>query len=261
MPHSSETLTSIRKRLQDATADEFKILERTLLADTRKGVQVALKAARNRIEAEQLEQDRLRQMYSFQREIAEQKLVVGLDEVGRGPLAGPLTVGAVVLSDEPIDGLNDSKKIPHEKREAIAMMVQERSIAYAIEHIEAEVIDNTGMAASLRVAFLRVVRSIESKGVKPEVILLDGNPMRLDDREINVIKGDGKCASIAAASIIAKVERDRLMCEYAKQYPHYGFEKCKGYASADHIQAIKEHGLCPLHRRSFCTSFTQESLF
>ena len=97
--------------------------------------------------------------------------------------------------------------------------------------------------------------------MKPDTVLLDGNPLHMDPREVNVVKGDGKCASIAAASIVAKVERDALMCEYARQYPEYDFSSNKGYASVAHIQAIKDHGLCPIHRASFCHAFTQESLF
>ena len=94
-----------------------------------------------------------------------------------------------------------------------------------------------------------------------DLILLDGNPLRLDEREVNVVKGDAQCASIAAASIVAKVERDALMRSYAQRYPEYGFESNKGYASAQHIEAIREHGLSPIHRASFCTAFAQQSLF
>ena len=117
------------------------------------------------------------------------------------------------------------------------------------------------MTASLLKAFRGALAVVESAGVKPDTVLLDGNPLHMDPREVNVVKGDGKCASIAAASIVAKVERDALMCEYARQYPEYDFASNKGYASAAHIQAIKEHGLCPIHRASFCHAFTQESLF
>ena len=117
------------------------------------------------------------------------------------------------------------------------------------------------MTASLLLAFRRAVAHIEEAGVHPDVVLLDGNPLRLDEREVNVVKGDGKCASIAAASIVAKVERDALMCRYAEEYPEYGFDACKGYASAAHIEAIKRYGLTPIHRATFCTAFTQASLF
>ena len=117
------------------------------------------------------------------------------------------------------------------------------------------------MTASLVLAFRRAVAHIEEAGACPDVILLDGNPLRLDPREVSVVKGDGCCASIAAASIVAKVERDALMCRYAEQYPEYGFDACKGYASPAHIEAIRRYGLTPIHRATFCTAFVQPTLF
>lgn len=241
---------------------EFEVLERALCADTRKGVISAVEVTRRRLAAEEAEKQRLDGMYAFEAETASRRLVVGLDEVGRGPLAGPLAVGAVVLPPEMrIEGLNDSKKVPENKRADIAEEIRKHALAWVVEYIAPDEIDAAGMTLSLRMAFSRAVRAIESQGVVPEVILLDGNPLHLDEREINVIKGDARCASIAAASIVAKVERDNLMCSYAKEYPLYGLDSCKGYASAAHIAAIKEHGLTPIHRKSFCSSFMQETLF
>lgn len=261
MIHTSETIDSIKQRLRDATASELAVLESSLKADTRKGVQNALRAAQNRIRSEQAEQERLESLYSYQNELAQGRIVVGLDEVGRGPLAGPLTVGAVILPQDPlIHGLNDSKKIAEEKRDHIANEIKRIALAWSVIHIEPDAIDAVGMASSLRMAFMRAIAQIETQ-IQPGMILLDGNPMHLDDREKNVIKGDSKCASIAAASVIAKVERDSLMREYAKEFPEYHFDSCKGYASSEHIEAIKRHGLTPLHRKTFCTSFMQESLF
>lgn len=256
------TVVDIKARLHGADADEFSVLERSLKADTRKGVRDAVEVARRRLQAESVERARIASLYEYQDQLAGARLVVGLDEVGRGPVAGPLTVGAVILPDEPyLEGLNDSKQVTSAKREELSFQIKEVAIAWAIEHIEADQIDAAGMSASLRVAFLRVIRTLEDQGVHPEVILLDGNPMHLDDREINVVKGDARCACIAAASIIAKVERDSIMCAYADRYPEYGFDKNKGYASAEHREAIARHGLTALHRRSFCTAFTQERLF
>ena len=148
-----------------------------------------------------------------------------------------------------------------EKRERIAKEVKEIALAWDIEHIAPAFIDEHGMSASLRTAFARAVAAVEGRGFVLDCVLLDGNPLGIDSREHNVVKGDAKCASIAAASIIAKVERDALMCEYAEQFPGYGFESNKGYASAEHISAILELGLSPLHRASFCRAWTQESLF
>lgn len=256
------TVAEIKSKLQAADAAEFAVLERSLVADTRKGVLAAVESARRRLAVEAKEAARLEGMYAFQNDIAHGGLVVGLDEVGRGPLAGPLAVGAVVLPDQPhIPGLNDSKHVKPESREVIAGRIKEIALAWAVQYVSPEDINANGMTASLLHAFRAALAEVESAGVKPDTVLLDGNPLHMDPREVNVVKGDGKCASIAAASIVAKVERDALMCEYARQYPEYDFSSNKGYASAAHIQAIKDHGLCPIHRASFCHAFTQESLF
>lgn len=258
----ARTLAEIKTLLQSATREEYEQLARALAADERKGVRQALAVALRRLDAEDAERKRLAGMYTFQEEIAAGGVAVGLDEVGRGPVAGPLTVAAVILPSEPrIEGLNDSKQVPAEKREAIAEEIKQVALAWAIEHVAPAEIDERGMAACLRLAFSRALAAVEAQGAQVDVVLLDGNSLGLDPRERNVVKGDAKCASIAAASIIAKVERDALMCRYAEEYPAYGFEKCKGYASAEHIAAIKEHGLSPVHRASFCHAWTQETLF
>lgn len=258
------TVPEIRAKLQAADSAEFAVLERSLVADTRKGVRQAVEVARRRIEAERIEAERLASMYSFERELALAKggsVVLGLDEVGRGPLAGPLAVGGVVLGDEVIEGLNDSKQIRPEDREAIAQMVRERARAWTVQYVEPADIDRDGMTASLRRAFGAAIAAVEKAGVAVDVVLLDGNPLHLDEREVNVVKGDAKCASIAAASIVAKVARDHLMEEYDGLYPGYGFAGNKGYGSEGHMRAIREKGLTPLHRRSFCGALVQEALF
>ena len=258
----ARTLAEIKAALQAATREEYEQMARALAADERKGVKQALAVALRRLDAEDAERERLEGMYAFQAQLAQGGVAVGLDEVGRGPVAGPLTVAAVVLPDEPrIEGLNDSKQISPENREAIAAKVKELALAWSIQHIPPQDIDQNGMAASLRTAFTRALKAVEEQGVRIAAVLLDDNALRLDPREVNVVKGDAKCASIAAASIIAKVERDALMCRYAETYPQYGFQNCKGYASAEHIAAIKEFGLTPVHRASFCHAWTQETLF
>ena len=259
------TVEEIRRKLRCADAHELAVLERALVADSRKGVRSAVETARRRIEAEQFEAARLAALYSFQRELVFShggNVAVGLDEVGRGPLAGPLAVGAVVLPDKPfVEGLNDSKQVKPEDRKHIAAQVKECALAWTVVYIEPAAIDAAGMTASLVKAFRHAIAAVENAGVHPDVVLLDGNPLHMDAREVNVVKGDGKCASIAAASIVAKVERDDLMCRLAAEYPEYGFDANKGYASPAHIAAIKEHGLSPMHRVSFCTAFTQPTLF
>ena len=268
------TIAQIKERIAQADEDALEALERAYASDSRKGVQQALKSARSRLEARAQELERIKGLYSFQDGVAREYLtrkgilidgepcIVGLDEVGRGPLAGPLAVGAVVLPREPIiEGLNDSKKLTPEKREDIAAIVKEKAAAWSVQYIEADHIDTCGMTASLVVAFRRAIAAIEEQGIKPDVVLLDGNPLHLDPREVNVIKGDARCASISAASIIAKVDRDALMCRYAEQYPEYHFDSCKGYHSEEHAEAIRRYGLSPIHRKSFCTAFMQETLF
>lgn len=259
------TVPEIRQKLQQADEAQFAVLERSLVADTRKGVRSAIEVARRRLQAEREEAERLQGLYDFQAALAAERggsVVLGLDEVGRGPLAGPLAVGGVVLPAQPlIAGLNDSKQVKPEDREVIAAQVREKAVAWTVQYVQPAEIDRQGMTASLRQAFRAAIADIESQGVAVDVVLLDGNPLHLDEREVNVVKGDGKCAAIAAASLVAKVARDHLMEEYALQYPGYGFEGNKGYGSPEHMEALRTRGLTPLHRRSFCTAFTQETLF
>lgn len=258
-------ISEIKRMLADADLESFKSIERSLQADTRKGVIAALDSARKRLERQAQEKQRMESMYSFELRCLEEcgaYRACGLDEVGRGPLAGPLTIGAVVLDlDAKIEGLNDSKQLSEAKRLELSAQIREKALAYAIVHVEPAFIDEHGMSASLRRAFSSAVEKIEEQGVSLDLILLDGNPLHLDPRERNIVKGDAKCPSIAAASIIAKVERDELMKGYAESFPQYGFDIHKGYGTKMHRDSIRQHGLCELHRRSFCSEFTQQSLF
>lgn len=258
-----QTVADIRERLRNVDAEEFAVLERSLEADTRKGVQQALTSTRHRLAAENAERTRIENLFSYERSLTGGVCTVGLDEVGRGPLAGPLTVAGVVFPDsvDYLYGLNDSKQVPEHKRAGIAQEIKDKARAWALYSVEPADIDEYGMTACLRKAFSEVVKRIEQQGVIPEVILLDGNPLHFDPRERNVVKGDAKCASIAAASLVAKVSRDALMVEYDRMYPGYDFASSKGYGSAAHRRAIEENGLSPIHRRSFCSNFLQERLF
>ena len=258
------TVAEIRTRLQVANSVEFAALERSLAADTRKGVRQAVETARKRLSAEAAEEARLKSLYAFDNSFlsAEGGIVVGLDEVGRGAVAGPLAVGAVVLPAEPIvAGLNDSKQIKPERRVEIAAVIEQAAVAWTVEYVAPEDIDRFGMTTSLRRAFSGALAKIEAAGITPDVVLVDGNPLHIDERERNVVKGDAKSASIAAASIVAKVNRDALMVELSKQYRPYRFDENKGYGSPQHIEAIRAHGISDAHRASFCRSFMQETLF
>lgn len=177
--------------------------------------------------------------------------VCGIDEAGRGPLAGPVVAAAVILAPgTQLPGVNDSKKLTEKKREELFDYVRENAVAYGIGTADEREIDEINI---LQATYLAMTRAVQNLNVKADYALIDGNriPPQLDIPAEYVIKGDGKVLSIAAASILAKVTRDRYMREMAKQYPEYGFEKHKGYGTKAHYQAIAEHGICPLHRRTF----------
>lgn len=182
-------------------------------------------------------------------------LICGIDEAGRGPLAGPVVVASVVLpKDSMIEGVNDSKKISEKKREKVYERIIEEAISYGIGIIDQEEIDQINILNATKQG---LTNSLEELSVKPDIILVDALT-KIDTLGIpyqSIIKGDAKSYSIAAASIIAKVTRDRIMRQWDEVYPVYGFAGHKGYGTAKHIQAIKENGICPLHRRSFVKNF------
>ncbi|WP_414680778.1 ribonuclease HII [Marinomonas sp. 2405UD66-6] len=178
-------------------------------------------------------------------------LVAGTDEAGRGPLAGEVVAAAVILDpNNPIAGLADSKKLSEKKREALFDEIQEKALAYAIASASIEEIDELNI---LHASMLAMSRSVALLSVPPEHVLVDGNrlPPNLPCTAEAVVKGDARQAAISAASILAKVTRDRSIVELAKTYPEYGFEKHKGYPTALHLEAIRLHGITPIHRRSF----------
>ena len=177
--------------------------------------------------------------------------ICGIDEAGRGPLAGPVVVAAVIMpKDSMIEGVNDSKKVSEKKREKLYELIIEEAISYSVGIVDQNEIDRINILNATKAGLTEAVRTLK---VKPELILVDALT-NIDTCGVpyqSIIKGDAKSYSIAAASIIAKVTRDRIMREWDKVYPQYGFERHKGYGTAAHISAIKENGLCPLHRLSF----------
>ncbi len=182
--------------------------------------------------------------------------VAGVDEVGRGPLAGPVVCAAVILplgEEKRIAGINDSKKLSAKKREELAVLIRERARAYAIEEVSNEVIDEINILQATR---LCMKRAVEKLSPAADMVLTDGNmTLDIEAPQRSIVKGDALVASIGAASILAKVYRDALMREYAKLYPEYAFERNAGYGTAAHIAAIREVGICPIHRRTFVTKF------
>ena len=181
--------------------------------------------------------------------------ICGIDEAGRGPLAGPVVIGAVILPmDSLIEGVNDSKKVSEKKREKVFEEIISQAISYNVGIVDQNTIDEINI---LNATKLGVKKAIEGLEVKPDLILVDAltNIETFGIPYKSIIKGDAKEYSIAAASIIAKVTRDRMMIEWDKIFPQYGFAKHKGYGTAAHIQALKENGPCMLHRKSFIKKF------
>ena len=190
-------------------------------------------------------------IYDYERQLAgESVLFCGVDEAGRGPLAGPVCAAAVILpADVEIPGLNDSKKLSEKKREALYDVICESAISFGIAFATVEEIEALNIK---RAAYLAMERAIQELDPVPALALVDGNDkIELPIPSIKVVHGDALCASIAAASILAKVTRDRYMLDLAEQFPQYGFEKHKGYGTAVHYAALREHGPCEVHRPTF----------
>lgn len=199
------------------------------------------------------EEERLKQLKQIEEEIYNTgvETICGIDEAGRGPLAGPVVVAAVIMPrDSFIEGVNDSKKVSEKKRELLYDLITKEAIAWGVGIIDQKEIDRINILNATKEGLTTAIKNLE---VKPDRIIVDALK-GIDTLGIpytSIIKGDAKCYSIAAASIIAKVTRDRIMRQWDEIYPQYGFEKHKGYGTAMHMQAIREYGLCPLHRRSF----------
>lgn len=177
-------------------------------------------------------------------------IICGVDEAGRGPLAGPVYAAAVILpKGHIIEGVNDSKKISEKKREYLYDKIIDECICYSIASANEKEIDEINI---LQATFLAMKRAVDGLKIQPQIALIDGNQKPpLDIDALTVVKGDAKSASIAAASILAKVSRDRYMIEMAKKYPEYQFEKHKGYDTKLHYEMINEHGICDIHRKTF----------
>ncbi|AYE33088.1 ribonuclease HII [Clostridium septicum] len=234
--------------------DSLNILIKKLELDSRKNVQSLgskIKKQKKKIEDEII---RVQNMYNFDKSFGSFKYVAGVDEVGRGPLAGPIVSAAVildlnVLEEDLILGLNDSKKISKKKREELSEIIKKKALAYSIKEASNKEIDEKGIAYCNNKVFLEACNSVN---IKPDLVLSDGYLIKnINIENKSVIKGDTKSACIAAASIIAKVYRDNLMKEYSIKYPNYGFEENVGYGTESHVKHIKEVGPCDIHRLSF----------
>jgi ribonuclease HII len=203
------------------------------------------------------ELERLTNLKAYEEELHQKgfKYICGIDEAGRGPLAGPVVIAAVIMpKDSMIEGVNDSKKVSEKKREILYEKILEEAISYGVAIIGQDEIDNINILNATKKG---LTMSLKELTVKPDLILVDASE-HIDTLGIPyeaIIKGDAKAYSISAASIIAKVTRDRIMREWANIYPEYGFEVHKGYGTAKHIEVIKEQGICPIHRKTFTKNF------
>ena len=235
--------------------DLIKIID-ILKADKRKNINSLgnkLQRAKDKIESEI---KRVREMYNFDKSFGDFQVVAGVDEVGRGPLAGPVAAGAVILpKDCLILYLNDSKKLSEKRREELFLEIKEKALAWSVGIATPQRIDEINI---LQATYEAMREAIKGLGVEPGLLLNDAVTIPgVEIPQIPIVKGDAKSVSIAAASILAKVTRDHMMAEYDEIYPGYGFGKHKGYGTKAHIEALKELGPCPIHRRSFIGHFVE----
>ncbi|HEL2475697.1 ribonuclease HII [Streptococcus suis] len=222
-----------------------------LAQDERAGVQAAIKKRRKELEKEAAEDARLEAMLSYERALYENgvECIAGIDEVGRGPLAGPVVAAAVILPKGcKIRYLNDSKKIPKSKHEAIYQEVMERAVAVGVGIKDAAVIDQVNIYEATKLAMLEALGQLSQE---PEHLLIDAMKLDTPIPQTSIIKGDANSLSIAAASIVAKVTRDKMMADYDKEFAGYGFAKNAGYGTAEHLEGLNKLGITPIHRKTF----------
>lgn len=244
----------IRAELQAASMDGLPEFIHVYESDERAGVQKLVETARKRMASFEKEMRRIEQLRVYEKQYEGCGLICGIDEVGRGPLAGPVVAGAVILpGDCRILYINDSKKLSEKKREELYDVIMEQAVACAVGYSTPERIDEINI---LQATYEAMREAIGKLRPQPDILLNDAVKIPgVAIPQVPIIKGDAKSISIGAASIIAKVTRDRLMVEYDKVYPEYDFAGNKGYGSAAHIAAVKKYGPTPIHRRSFIKNF------
>lgn len=245
-----KSIAEIRKELAGLSPEQLQEAICFYEADERKGVQTMLQSFRRQIQKLEEEKLRIEELCRYEKEYSQYQWICGIDEVGRGPLAGPVVAGAVILpKDSRILYINDSKKLSPQKREELYDVIRKEAVAIGIGMASCERIDEINI---LQATYEAMRSAIGQLAVQPDLLLNDAVTIpQVDIPQVPIIKGDAKSISIGAASIIAKVYRDRMMEEYDKMYPGYGFASNKGYGSQEHIQALKKLGPCPIHRKSF----------
>ena len=223
-------------------------------SDIRIGVQKAIVQRKKAIQAEIDEDVRLETMLRYEKELYQKgyQAIAGIDEVGRGPLAGPVVTACVILpKDCKIRHLNDSKKIPKKHHEEIYEEVLARALGVGIGIVDNDTIDRVNIYEATKLGMLQAIEQMKGEVTKPDYLLIDAMQLDTPIPQLSLIKGDANSLSIAAASIVAKVTRDRMMAEYAKEYPGYAFDKNVGYGTKDHLAGLKQYGVTPIHRKIF----------
>ena len=244
------TIKEIQQRLESVTdlSDPF-LAE--VVNDQRSGVQKAVEKRKRAIQAELDEDFRLEQMLRYEKELykAGYQAIAGIDEVGRGPLAGPVVAAAVILPlGCKIKGLNDSKKIPKKKHMAIYQAIMDQALAIGIGIMDNTVIDQVNIYEATKLAMKEALSKLS---LMPDYLLIDAMKLDVDISQESIIKGDANSLSIAAASIVAKVTRDKLMADYDKEFPGYDFAQNAGYGTKSHLQGLEQNGVTPIHRKTF----------
>ena len=249
-----EKISQIKERYQAATVKELPEFIKSYENDVRPGVVSLVKKAQKRLEDWGKEILRTEFMYQYEDKYSEYQAICGIDEVGRGPLAGPVVAGAVILpKDHRIYELNDSKQLSATKRDELYERIMSEAVATGIGIVGPERIDEINI---LQATYEAMTLAINQLSIKPDILLNDAVTIpKVQIHQVPIIKGDAKSASIAAASIIAKVTRDRMMEQYEEIFPQYGFASNKGYGAAVHIEAIKQYGPTPIHRKTFIKNF------
>lgn len=247
---SIKEIKELLKELTDLTDSRWADFE----GDSRSGVQVAVKQRKKVLQAELDEEARLEYMLRYEKDLYARgfQAIAGIDEVGRGPLAGPVVTACVILPKNcKIKYLNDSKKIPKTKHEAIYQAVLHQALAVGVGIVENKIIDQVNIYEATKIGMLQAIDNLQGQITKPDYLLIDA--MKLDSTipQQSIIKGDANSLSIAAASIVAKVTRDKIMAEFDQKFPGYAFAKNAGYGTAEHLVALDKLGITPIHRQSF----------
>lgn len=242
--------------IEECDITQFNTLKESLKSDSRINIQLLLAKKQRQFDKEFKAQEEynLRKVYENKLSKDNFSFIAGMDEVGRGPLAGPVYTAAVVMDlNKDIIGIRDSKKLSKEQREYLSEEIKQKCVGYSIGIATEEEIDSLNILGATKLAMKRAIEGLE---IKPDYVLIDALKLEeVDIPQMAIIKGDDLSISIGAASIIAKVARDKFMDEISLKYPEYNFEKNKGYGTADHIEAIRKHGPCPIHRKSFIKNF------